>query len=137
MAKDKESDINVGEEAIRRLAGQVFNAPEDRTKTKENLSEKKDGNGNVSANSIKRQEQQGQNKKDSEKQKEKKSVYAQKYHDRDLLAEAIVIGRKLYFAVATPKIGNQDELSITLQDLIPIDDKTVLEPFDSHRKWNI
>lgn len=38
-AKDKESDIDVGEEAIQRLAGQVFDAPKDLTKAKETVSE--------------------------------------------------------------------------------------------------
>jgi hypothetical protein len=123
-AKARESNIDVGEEAIQRFAGQVFDAPKDHTKAKEAVSE------NINDKSKKRQEQQGQNKKNTEKQKEKKPIYAQKYHDGDLLAEAIVIGRKPYFAVATPKVGNPDEVSITLQDSIPIDDKTVLKPFE-------
>jgi hypothetical protein len=126
---DKESDIDVGEEAIRRLAGQVFDAPKDHEKTKEIVSENKDGNG--SDKGKKHQEQQVQNnKKDNERQKEKKPIYTQKYHDRDLLAEAVVIGRKPYFAVSAPQVGNPDEVSITLQNSIPIDDKTVLKPFE-------
>jgi len=123
----KESDIDIGGEAIRRLAGQVFDAPKDHKKTKETVN----GNSDGSDKGKKRQEQQGHNNKnDVEKQKEKKSIYAQKYHDGDLLAEAILIGRKPFFAVATPEIGNQDEVSITLQNSIPIDDKTVLKPFE-------
>jgi hypothetical protein len=39
------TDINVGEVAIRRLAGQVFDAPNDRTKAKETVCEHKDANG--------------------------------------------------------------------------------------------
>ena len=81
------TDIDVGEEAIRRLAGQVFNAPKDLTRAKETVS------GDGSGKTKKRQEQQGQNKKDAEKQKEKKPMCAQKYHDGNLLAEAILIGR--------------------------------------------
>jgi len=121
------TDSDVGEEAIRRLAGQVFDAPKDHTKAKETVI----GNGDSSGKSKKRQEQQGQNKTDGEKQKEekKKPIYVQKYHDGDLLAEAILIGRKPYFAVSAPKAGNPDEISITLQGSIPIDDKRVLKPF--------
>jgi hypothetical protein len=48
-AKDKESDIDVGEEAIQRLAGQVFDAPKDLTKAKETVSENKHGDGDGSA----------------------------------------------------------------------------------------
>jgi hypothetical protein len=126
---DEESDIGVGEEAIRRLAGQVFDAPKDRTKAKETVSGNTGSSGNDK--SKKRQEQQGQNKKYSEKQKEKKPIYVQKYHDgEDLLAEAIIVGRKPYFAISAPKVGNPDEVSITLQDSISIDEKTVLKPFD-------
>jgi hypothetical protein len=128
-ARDKESDINVGKEAIRRLAGQVFDAPNDRTMAKETVSKKKDRNGDANDKGKKRQEQQGQNKKDTEKQKEK-PIYAQKYHDGDLLAEAIVIGRKPYFAVSAPKVGNPEEVTITLQESISIDEKTVLKPFE-------
>ena len=124
------TDIDVGEEAIRRLAGQVFDAPKDHKKTKEIVSENKDGNGSGNDKSKEHQVQQGQNKKDSEKQKEKKPIYAQKYHDGDLLAEAIIVGRKPYFAVSSLKAGNPYEISITLQDSIPIDDKTVLKPFE-------
>jgi hypothetical protein len=122
------TDSDVGEEAIRRLAGQVFDAPKDHTKAKETVI----GNGDSSGKSKKRQEQQGQNKTDGEKQKEekKKPIYVQKYHDGDLLAEAILIGRKPYFAVSAPKAGNPDEISITLQGSIPIDDKRVLKPFE-------
>jgi hypothetical protein len=126
------TDIDVDEEAIRRLAGQVFDAPKDRIKAKETVSGDKDGdgNGNGSGKTKKRQEQQGQNKKDAEKQKEKKPIYAQKYHERDLLAEAIIIGRKPYFAVSAPGVGDADEVTIALQDPIPIDDKTLLKPFE-------
>jgi hypothetical protein len=120
------TDIHVGEEAIRRLAGQVFDAPKDRIKAKETVN----GNSDSSAKSKKRQEQQGQNNKNAEKQKEKKLIYAQKYHDGDLLAEAVLIGQKPYFAVSAPKVENPDEVSITLQDSIPIDDKTILKPFE-------
>jgi hypothetical protein len=41
-----------------------------------------------------------------------------------------VIGRKPYFAVAAPKVGNPDEVSITSQESIPIDDNTVIKPFE-------
>ena len=123
---DKESDIDVGEEAIRRLAGQVFDAPKDRTKAKETVS----GNGDGTGKSKNREEQQVQNQKNTEKQKEKKPIYTQKYHDGDLLAEAIIVGRKSYFAVAATNVGKPDEVSITLQESIPIDDKTVLKPFE-------
>jgi hypothetical protein len=124
------TDINVGKEAIQRLAGQVFDAPKNHIKAKETVSENTDGNGDGSAKGKKRQEQQEQNKKDAETQKEKKPIYAQKYHDGDLLAEAIIIGRKPYFAVAAPNVGNPDEVSIILQDSIPIDDNTVIKPFE-------
>jgi hypothetical protein len=52
----------------------------------------------------------------------------QKHHDGDLLAEAIIIGRKPYFAVAAPKVGNPDQVSITLQDSIQVDETTILKP---------
>jgi hypothetical protein len=126
-AKDGKYGIDVGEEAIQRLAGQVFGAPKDRTKAKKSVEDKVNGK----KKKQQQQQQQGQNdveKKD--KEKNKSITYAQKYHDADLLAEAIIIGRMPCFAVATSKVGNPDEVSITLQDSIPIDDHTVLKPFD-------
>jgi hypothetical protein len=42
----------------------------------------------------------------------------------------VIIGRKPYFAVAATNVGKPDEVSITLQDSIPIDDNTVLKPFE-------
>jgi hypothetical protein len=103
-----DTDINVGEEAIRRLAEQVFDAPKDRKKARESVAGNVDGNG---ADKKKYQEHQGQNRKDSEKQKEKRPVYVRKYHDGDLLAEAIVVGQKSYFAVATPAMGDTQQVT--------------------------
>jgi hypothetical protein len=60
----------------------------------------------------------------------KKTTYIQKHHDGDLLAEAIIIGRKPYFAVAAPKVGNPEQVSITLQDSIQVDETTVLRPLE-------
>jgi hypothetical protein len=78
--------------------------------------------------SKKQQQQEGQNEeKDKEK---KKAVYIQKYYDGDLLAEAIVIGRKPRFAVVALKVGNPEQASITSQDSIQIDDNTILKPFE-------
>jgi hypothetical protein len=48
----------------------------------------------------------------------------------DFLAEAVIVGRKPYFAVASPKLGNPDEVSITLQESIPLDDNTALKPYE-------
>ena len=48
---DKESDIDVGEEAIQRLAGQVFDAPKDRTNAENTVNGNKDKNGDSSAKS--------------------------------------------------------------------------------------
>ena len=42
-------------------------------------------------------------KSNEEENDNKKTSYVQKYHDGDLLAEAIIIGRKPYFAIAAPK----------------------------------
>jgi hypothetical protein len=67
--------------------------------------------------------------KDGE-EKDKKTNYIQKHHDGDLLAEAIIIGRKPYFAVAAPKVGNPDQVSITLQDSIQVDENTILRPLE-------
>jgi Bifunctional DNA primase/polymerase, N-terminal len=60
----------------------------------------------------------------------KKTSYIQKHHDGDLLAEAIIIGRKPYFAVAAPKVGNPEQVSITLQESIQIDETTILKPLE-------
>jgi uncharacterized protein YdhG (YjbR/CyaY superfamily) len=117
------TDVDVGEEAIRRLAGQLFDPPKDRTKANRTVGENKDGNA---TGKKKHQKKQGQ----SDDGKEKRPVYAQKYHDGDLLAEAVVVGRKSYFAVATPAMGDPQQVSITLQDSIPVDDNTVLKPFE-------
>ena len=68
----------------------------------------------------------GSDKKEEETNK--KNIYAQKHHDGDLLAEAIIVGRKPYFAVAAPKVGNSEQVSITLQDSIQIDETTILKP---------
>jgi len=51
-------------------------------------------------------------------EKDKKTIYIQKHHDEDLLVEAIIIGCKPYFAVAVPKVGEPDQVSITLYLLV-------------------
>jgi hypothetical protein len=56
--------------------------------------------------------------------------FIQKYHEGDFLAEAVIVGRKPYFAVASPKLGNPDEVSITLQESIPLDENTTLKPYE-------
>jgi hypothetical protein len=78
----------------------------------------------------KKQLRQDKEQKDGNEEKHKKPVCVQKYHDGDLLAEAVIVGRKPYFAVATPKVGNPDEVSITLQDSIQIDENTVMKPYE-------
>lgn len=119
------TDVDVGEEAIRMLAGQVFDAPKDHTKAKETNGVDVDAKG---TGKKKYQKQQGQS--EDGKEKEKRPVYAQKYHDDNLLAEAVIVGRKPCFAVAAPTMGDPQQVSITLQDSIPIDDKTVLKTFE-------
>jgi hypothetical protein len=69
-------------------------------------------------------------KNEEETENKKKITYVQKHHDGDLLAEAIIIGRKAYFAVAAPKVGNPEQVSITLQESIQIDDTTILKPLE-------
>jgi hypothetical protein len=54
-AKDEKSHIDVGEEAIQTLVGQVFDAPKDRAKAKRTFSENNAGNddGNDKGKNIK------------------------------------------------------------------------------------
>jgi hypothetical protein len=69
--------------------------------------------------------------KNIQKRSAEKSVkkhYIQKYHEDDLIAEAVIVGGKAYFAVASPKLGNPQEISITLHDSIPLDGNTILQP---------
>src|SRR4051794_17912244 len=54
----------------------------------------------------------------------KKEYYVPKYHYNGLLAEAVIIDGKPYFAIAAPKIGNPDEISISLQKSVPLDENT-------------
>jgi hypothetical protein len=68
--------------------------------------------------------------KSTEESDNKKTTYVQKHHDGDLLAEAIIIGRKPYFAVAAPKVGKPEQVSVTLQDSIQIDETTILKPLE-------
>jgi hypothetical protein len=59
----------------------------------------------------------------------KTEYYLQKYHDTDdLLAEAVIIAGKTYFAIAAPKFGSPDETSIILQESIPLDKNKVIKP---------
>lgn len=59
----------------------------------------------------------------------KTEYYLQKYHDTDdLLAEAVIIAGKPYFAIAAPKFGSPDETSIILQESIPLDENKVIKP---------
>ena len=41
-----------------------------------------------------------------------------------------LLDRNSYFAVAAPNVVNLEQVSITLRDSIPIDDKTILKPFE-------
>ena len=63
-------------------------------------------------------------KEEDEKEKvKKKPQYVQKYHhDENLLAEAVIIAGRPYFAVARPGL---DEVQVTLEELIPLDDVTM------------
>jgi hypothetical protein len=70
----------------------------------------------------------GKREEEEDKENKKKTTYIQKHHDGDLLAEAIIIGRKPYFAVAAPKVGKAEQVSVTLQDSIQIDESTILKP---------
>ena len=69
-------------------------------------------------------------KKDSDHDKKTRGEFIQKYHERDFLAEAVIVGRKPYFAVASPKLGNPDEVAITLHQSIPLDENTTLRPYE-------
>jgi hypothetical protein len=69
-------------------------------------------------------------KNEEEKENKNKVTNVQKHHDGDLVAEAIIIGRKPYFAVAAPKVGNPEQISITLQDSIQVDETTILKPLE-------
>lgn len=75
------TDIDIGEEAIRRLAGQLFDAPKDRIKAKEIVSGKGDGSD--------------KGKPKSQKQGTQKIISrAQVYKLGDhFLAEAVLIGQ--------------------------------------------
>jgi hypothetical protein len=72
----------------------------------------------------------GKKEEEEDKENDTKTSYVQKYHDGDLLAEAIIIGRKPYFAVAAPKVGNPEQVSITLQNSIQIDETTTIKPLE-------
>ena len=61
----------------------------------------------------------------------KKEYYVPKYHYNGLLAEAVIIAGKPYFAVAPPKIGNPEETSISLQKSVPLDENTILKPLEA------
>ena len=61
----------------------------------------------------------------------KTELYLQKYHENDdLLAEAVVIGGKPYFAIAAPKFGNPDESSIIPQESIALNESVTLKPLE-------
>jgi hypothetical protein len=72
----------------------------------------------------------GDNDDKNNKKAKNKERYIQKYHEGDLLAEAIIVGGKPCFAVAAPKVGNPDEVSIILQESIQLDEITILKPFE-------
>ena len=57
-----------------------------------------------------------------------KEIYVQQYHIDDLLAEAIIIGTKSYFAVATRRPETPSVVSIGLQESIDFDEDIVLKP---------
>jgi hypothetical protein len=81
------------------------------------------GNGNARGNSG--------SKLKTEKEMNEKYEYVQKYSiSETVLAEAIIIGQKAFFAVSD--FTNHEELGITLQKEIRLDDdrKTVLKPLD-------
>jgi hypothetical protein len=72
----------------------------------------------------------GSKQQEGEQQQEKKkrAIFTPRYTRDDLLAEAVIIGGRPMFAMAIPKVGKPDEVSITLQDAIEIDDNTVIRP---------
>jgi len=72
----------------------------------------------------------GKKEEEEDKENDNKTSYVQKHHDEDLLAEAIIIGRKPYFAIAAPKVGNPEQVSITLQESIQIDETTTINPLE-------
>lgn len=86
------TDINVGEEAARRLAGQVFDAPKDYTKAKETASGNADGNGNGKALKSK------QKQKDEYKERKRPyTTYKYSVKGNDILHEAILLAGQPVF----------------------------------------
>ena len=72
----------------------------------------------------------GKKEEEEDKENNAKTTYVQKHHDGDLLAEVIMIGRRPYFAVAAPKVGNPEQVSVTLQDSIQLDDTIIIKPLE-------
>jgi hypothetical protein len=75
-------------------------------------------------------ERQKNNNNSYDNNNAKTESYLQKYHEYDLLAEAIIIGGKPYFAVAAPKFGAPDESSIILHESIPLNESVTLKPLE-------
>jgi len=104
------TDIDVGEEAIRRLAGQVFDAPKDRIKANETVSGKGDGSAKGKLNSQ---------KQETQKIISKSQIY--KLGDR-FLAEAVLIGRhnQPYWIIS----DSLDKQQVSLNEFIDITEYT-------------
>jgi hypothetical protein len=70
-------------------------------------------------------------RKEEQQQQPKKEFFYQRYTQDNLVAEAVIISGRPKFAMAVPKVGKPDEVSlIALQDVIEVDDTTVIKPFE-------
>jgi hypothetical protein len=109
---------------IKELAGNVYD-PNSRNNDNDKVKPRSTAKKKPTLTAIVDNEDDDKNKKAKNKER-----YVQKYHEGDLLAEAIIVGGKPCFAVAAPKVGNPDEVSIILQESIQLDEATTLKPFE-------
>jgi len=147
--KDKESELDVGEEAVQRLAGQVFDAPRDRTKDTKERDGDDNPYGDRNDNGKKKQQQQQQRvqekghevtKQEQQEDEKKKETFVQKYYStkNGILAEAVLIGGAPYFLVSTAKdpsnIAVHPSLELPYELLKPPESISYINPpyrFDS------
>ena len=77
------------------------------------------------------------NKKIKQSERITNGILTQKFHEYGgFLAEAVIVGGKPYFAVASPTVENPEEVSIVLQESILLTENTELKPFDLEAYMN-
>jgi hypothetical protein len=129
LSSDELIDDNTAKSLVTYFRNQCLVLREDR------ISGFFNGNEKSKSKSDNKQQKQKQQEEQQQPQPKQKNIFLQRHTEENIVAEAVIIGGKPYFAVASPKVGNPDNAEVSvivsLVDAIQLDENTILKPLES------